>query len=248
MTSKSIRFLLFGLVLAVLPALFSSAQDLVFADGLVYNDFYAVAVTTTAGDTFTLFDAASFEGDAAPYPDSKGNFGFLPGSSPGEGFKYFFWVRRVGPTGAITYPLSFRKIRKIDFAGPYGGTVSEPPEDAVLSVEGRDTPVTLRLQDGRFSGWFGSSEPPVPAYTPARLELTDGNVQQVYLKTDGFLGGIDEEFGTYAMLWLRHDGVEQLVFQHDGTYARCPECGAIFYDNRTEFCPFDKTKLIPSVE
>lgn len=248
MTSKILRFICISIPLALVPVLTLPAQGLEFTDGLVYNDFYAVAVTTVDGDSFTLFDAASFEGDTAPYPDSQGNFGSFSGSAPGEGSKYFFWVRRVGATGAITYPLSFRKIRRIDFTGPYGGTPAEPPSEAVLVLEGTETPVTVRLEDRRFSGWFGKIEPPVPAYTPAQLELTDGTVQSVYVKTDGFLGGIDEEFGTYAMLWLRHDGIQQLVFQHDGTYARCPECGAIFYDERTDVCPFDGTELIPSVK
>jgi len=248
LTSKILRFIFISIGLVVVSVLSLPAQALEFADGLVYNDFYAVAVSTAEGDSFTLFDAASFEGDTGPYPDSQGYFGSLPGSAPGEGFKYFFWVRRVGPTGAITYPLSFRKIRRIDFTGPYGGTPAEPPDEAVLSLDGAESPVTVRLEERRFSGWFGRIEPPVPSYSPAQLELTDGTVLNVYLKTDGFLGGIDEDFGTYAMLWLRHDGIEQLVFQHDGTYARCPECGAIFYDERTNICPFDKTELIPSVE
>ena len=79
-------------------------------------------------------------------------------------------------------------------------------------------------------------------------EATGENVRQtVYVQTDGFLGGIDEEFGTYGLLWLHHDGVERLEFRHDGTYERCPLCGSIFFDDRHETCPFDGTPLVPQL-
>ena len=241
-------FLLFVVVLVV-PAF---SQALEFADGLKYNEFYAVTVYHSNGESFTLFDAASFEGEGLPWPDKQGNFAAVPGSNPGEGMKYFFWVRRVGATGAITYPLSFRKILEIDFTGPYGGTVADPPVKGQLSIAGESSDVSLRVYGEaapkRFSGWFGEKDPPVPSFTPARLTLSDGSEQSVLIKTDGFLGGIDEEFGTYAMLWLQHDGIEKLVFNHNGSYARCPECGAVFYDNLFDVCPFDGADLIPQRE
>ncbi len=241
-------FILFAVVL-VEPAF---SQTLEFADGLKYNEFYAVTVYHSNGESFTLFDTASFEGEGAPWPDTQGNFAALPGSNPGENMKYFFWVRRVGATGAITYPLSFRKILEIDFTGLYGGTVDNPPVKGQLSIAEESSDVSVQVYrvaaPKRFSGWFGEKEPPVPSFTPARLTLSDGSEQNVLIKTDGFLGGIDDEFGTYAMLWLQHDGIEKLVFNHNGSYARCPECGAVFYDNLFDFCPFDGANLIPPRE
>lgn len=249
-----IMFVLISVVLVV--PVFS--QELEFADGLKYNEFYAVTVYHSDGESFTLFDAASFEGEGSPWPDNQGNFADLPGSNPGKDMKYFFWVRRIGATGAITYPLSFRKILQIDFTGPFGGTVSDTPVSGQLTIAGESSDVSVRIissGDGaedaaprRFSGWFGKKEPPVPSFTPARLTLSDGTEQNVLIKTDGFLGGIDEEFGTYAMLWIQHDGIEKLVFNHNGSYARCPECGAVFYDNLFDVCPFDGADLIPQRE
>lgn len=249
---KRIPLLLVVLVLAgaLSPAL--SAQGIEFADGLSYNNFYAVNVQHSDGETYTIFDAASFEGEVPPWPDNEGNFGALPGSNPGAEMKYFFWVRRIGDTGAVTYPLSFSKIQEIRFTGLFGGTVSNLPQEALLIQNDEEQPVTVYSRSGaesrRFSGWFGSREPPIPSFTPAEITLTDGTVQNVFVKTDGFLGGIDEEFGTYAMLWIQHDSIERLVFNHNGSYARCPECGAIFYDNRYEQCPFDGETLIPPRE
>ena len=255
MTSDPKRFRRILIVmLALAAAAVSGAQSLVFSDGLTYNDFFAVTVHPTEGDPFTLFDAAAYDGENPPWPDSSGSFGTLPASSP-EQMSYFFWVRRMGATGSVTYPLSFSRIREIRFLGPYGGTADRPPVAGLLTVDGdsetRD--VLIREDDRRFSGWFAPAEPEpsVPFYTPAVLVLTstdeEGNnlEQRVYVKTDGFLGGIDEEFGTYAMLWLRHDGVDRLEFHHDGRYVRCPLCGSIFFDDRHEVCPFDGTELIP---
>ena len=253
---KAVLILLILIPLHSGVSLFS--QGLEFADGLKYNDFFAVTVYSPGGEPFTLFDAASFEGENPPWPDAKGNFGENPGSGPEEEMKYFFWVRRLGPTGAITYPLSFRKILEIDFSGPGGGTVDNPAVSGELTIGEDSSDVSVHIlssegEDGeliqkRFTGWFGKKEPVIPSFTPARLTLSDGSVQEVFIKTDGFLGGIDEEFGTYAMLWLQHDGIEKLVFNHNGSYARCPECGAIFYDNQYTQCPFDGALLIPPLE
>ncbi len=251
-SSKKALFLIILLVLIIGGPAFS--QGLEFADGLRYNDFYAVTVYHSDGESFSLFDAASFEGEIPPWPDNEGNFGAVPGSNPGEGMKYFFWVRRIGPTGAITYPLSFRKILEIEFTGPYGGTVSDLPQQAELIIEEKPREVSVRVSGSktgnpeRFSGWFGIREPPIPSFTPARLTLSDGSIQNVFIKTDGFLGGIDEEFGTYAMLWIQHDEIEKLVFEHNGSFARCPECGSVFYDNLFDICPFDGADLIPPRE
>ena len=233
-----------------------TAQTVRFADGLTYNNFYAVTVHTDAGESFTLFDAAWFAGETPPWPDAVGSFGNRPGAAP-DRMNYFLWVRRVGDRGALTYPLSFNRIRDIRFLGPYGGIAADVPVTGTLKIEGQeDRDVTLREDGRRFSGWFfpGELEPPVPSFTPALLTLTDvdeatgENVRQtVYVQTDGFLGGIDEEFGTYGLLWLQHDGVERLEFRQDGTYERCPLCGSIFFDDRHETCPFDGTPLVPQL-
>ncbi len=255
MTSgKPTRLAIFILSILIASAFIGPAfsQGIEFADGLVYNNFYAVTVHHSDGENYTIFDAASFEGEVPPWPDNEGNFGAGPGSNPGNGMKYFFWVRRIGDTGAITYPLAFSKILEINFNGPYGGTVTDLPQEGVLTVDDEEQIVSVLLKGGggpeRFSGWFGNQEPPIPSFTPAAITLTDGTEQEVFIKTDGFLGGIDEEFGTYAMLWMQHDAIQRLVFKHNGSYARCPECGAIFYDGRNEICPFDGETLIPPRE
>ncbi|KGM42750.1 hypothetical protein JY97_11795 [Alkalispirochaeta odontotermitis] len=125
-------------------------------------------------------------------------------------------------------------------------------QEAQLSIGGstKDVWVYLFGQEapGRFKGYFGIKEPPIPSFTPARITLTNGEVQAVFIKTDGFLGGIDEEFGTYGMYWLQNDEVERIVFEHSGSFARCPECGALFYDDRSQICPFDGATLVPSKE
>lgn len=257
MTSHANRFLRFSILCAFLTGTAGSvsSQALTFADGLEYNNFYAVTVHTDAGESFTLFDAASLPGETLPWPDADGSYGDLPGSSPRD-LSYFLWVRRVGVKGAVTYPLAFSKILEIRFMGPYGGIATEPPQDGVLQVEDQENREVRFREDGRrFSGWFFPTEiePTVPSFTPAILVLTNddetaGNEEQfVYVKTDGFLGGIDEEFGTYAMLWLRHDGVDRLEFHHDGTYERCPVCGAVFFDDRHDSCPFDQALLVPQI-
>ena len=243
-------------LLLAAAAMDSAGQAVQFADGLTYNSFYAVTVHTDDGDSFTLFDAAYFAGETPPWPDAAGSFGDRPGAAP-DRMNYFMWVRRVGDKGALTYPLSFTKIRDIRFIGPYGGIAADEPVVGTLQVEGQqDRKITLREDGRRVSGWFfpDQLEPSVPSFTPAVLTLTDvdpttgDNVRQtVYVKTDGFIGGIDEDFGTYGLLWLRHDGVERLEFNHDGTYVRCPLCGSIFFDDRNETCPFDGTPLVPQL-
>ena len=248
--------LLLSLLLLFAATRTIAGQSVGFADGLTYNNFYAVTVHTDAGESFTLFDAAWFAGEAPPWPDATGSFGDRPGAAP-DRMNYFMWVRRVGEKGALTYPLSFNKIQDIRFIGPYGGIAADAPVTGTLKTEGmEDREITYREDGRRLSGWFSPDElePSVPSFTPAVLTLTDvdeatgDNVRQtVYVKTDGFLGGIDEEFGTYGLLWLRHDGVERLEFHHDGTYVRCPLCGSIFFDDRNGTCPFDGTPLVPQL-
>ena len=137
----------------------------------------------------------------------------------------------VGPTGLREKIVTLDLPRRLKLA---------------LRRKNRSIDVVMTRDEDRIVGWVGEAEPPVPSFAPAQLTLTDGTEQSVYVKTDGFLGGIDEEFGTYAMLWLRQDGVERLEFLHEGSYARCPECGAIFFDDRAGACPFDGTPLVPS--
>jgi hypothetical protein len=243
-TTKSVLFILLA-ALSPFAAFGQAVTTVTFADGLKYNDFYAVSIEFQDEEPFTIFDAASLEGEVPPWPGQEGAFGALPGSNPGKDMKYFFWIRRLGTTGAITYPLAFSKIASIEFLGAYGGTLSDPPQDARLVIGEDKQEVKVLIRGSRFSGWIGLKEPPVPSFTPAKLTLTDGSVQDVQVKSDGFLGGIDEEFGTYALLWLAHDGISKLVFNHSGTFARCPECGAIYYDGRNPVCRFDGAQLTP---
>ena len=234
-----------GAVLPVYPG------SLKFADNLVYNDYFAVNVFFQDGSSCSLFDAAAFEGDSMPWPDSKGFYssGTAAGAEeerlkPDKNMKYFFWIRRKGTGGAVTYPLGFNKIKSIDFLGRYGGTPDNPVVSGVLELDGKKKDVAVQLNGSGFSGSFGAVKLPVPFYTPAELTLVSGEKYKIYIKSDGFLGGIDQEFGTYAMLWLQFDGIKRIEFLHDGTFRRCPECGAVFYDDQLAECPFDGSKLI----
>lgn len=224
------------------------AQALVFPDNLIYNDFYTISVHQSDGETFNLFDAAYFDGDIPPWPNAEGDFGNFPASNPGNDLKYFFWIRRSGELGDITYPLSFRRIAEIHFVGDFGGNVENLPRKGILSLDDVKRPVMVIETGSRFRGWFEPSRPSIPGFTQAILKLTDGSEAEVFVKTDGFLGGIDESFGTYAMLIMEYGTIEKLIFNHNGTYARCPECGAIFYNDRSDICPFDGTELIPARE
>ncbi|QEN08650.1 hypothetical protein EXM22_11875 [Oceanispirochaeta crateris] len=80
-------------------------------------------------------------------------------------------------------------------------------------------------------------------YTPCRVELSSGSVFDGYLDTTGYLGGIDEDFGVYGKIYLQYNGVKSIELIHDGSYSRCPFCGALFYDQNLTECPFDNTVL-----
>jgi len=80
-------------------------------------------------------------------------------------------------------------------------------------------------------------------YTPCRVVLTSGAAFDGFLDTTGYLGGMDEDFGTFARIYLQYNGVKSIEFLHDGTYKRCPFCGALYYENDLAECPFDKTPL-----
>ncbi len=244
MTAGNTRRRIIILCLAVLPAVTAMARNVRFADGLVYNPFYAVRVYTADGTSFTLVDAAAWPGDAPPWPSETGNVNGRPGKPSDKTMFYFFWIRRIGNTGAVTYPLSFDKISEIQLTGPFEESTDKPQIEGRLTVDEEEFDVYLHMNGARFSGWKGSRQPAVPGYTPALVTFTDGTKQKVYLKTDGFLGGIDQEFGSYAMLWLRHDGIEKLEFLNSGTYVRCPQCGTVYYDKRAKTCPFDGADLV----
>ncbi|MBF9017039.1 MULTISPECIES: hypothetical protein [unclassified Oceanispirochaeta] len=80
-------------------------------------------------------------------------------------------------------------------------------------------------------------------YTPCRVELSSGDSFDGFLDTSGYLGGMDPDFGVYARIYLQYNGVKSVEFLHDGTYMRCPFCGALFYDDGIIECPFDRTPL-----
>ena len=82
-------------------------------------------------------------------------------------------------------------------------------------------------------------------YTPCTVELTSGKSFEGFLDTSGYIGGVDEDFGLYARVYLQYNGVRAVEFLHDGTYKSCPFCGALFYNSDLEVCPFDQTPLVP---
>jgi hypothetical protein len=82
-------------------------------------------------------------------------------------------------------------------------------------------------------------------YTPCRVVLVSGSSYEGFLDTTGYLGGMDDEFGTFARIYLQYNGIKSVVFLQDGTYKRCPFCGALYYENDSTLCPFDKTPLTP---
>ncbi len=238
------RLVILSTAFLLLMSGIAAADSLRFADGLEYNNFYAVKVYTSDGGTFTLFDAAAYPGDAPLWPEGTDTAANRAGRPSDKTMFYFFWMRRMGQSGAVTYPVSFQKIKEIRFTGPFGGSVENPPEEGILITGEQEFEVQLQMDNNQFYGWKGIFKPVVPGYSPVVITFTDGTEQSVYIKTDGFLGGLDEEYGSYAMLWLKHYGIDKLEFMHDGTYERCPECGAVFFDGRRETCPFDKSALI----
>ncbi|MDA3852519.1 MAG: hypothetical protein PF447_14795 [Spirochaetaceae bacterium] len=92
-----------------------------------------------------------------------------------------------------------------------------------------------------FTGPYGS---PNENYTPASLTLTDGQVFDVYLGTAGYLGGYDEDFGSYGRVFLNYNQVKSIEFHHQGRYSRCPYCGTVYFDKDRTECPFDGFELV----
>jgi len=180
---------------AVLPVCFllcilspAFAQEkLSFPGNLRYDPFYAVRVTDSDGDLFTLHDAS--------YLNPEGER------------KYFVWFRRGTDRGLAEYPLDLFKISTLEMTGGYEV-----------------------YPDG---------------YTPCTVVLTSGSSFDGFLDTTGYLGGMDEDFGTFARIYLQYNGIRSIEFLHDGTYLRCPFCGALFYERDLTACPFDKTALTP---
>ncbi|KGM42751.1 hypothetical protein S1OALGB6SA_1678 [Olavius algarvensis spirochete endosymbiont] len=70
MTSGVEKFRSF-LILALLtmPSISALPQNLDFADGLKYNNFYAVRIYRVGGEQLTLFDVASYDGDSSLWPE-----------------------------------------------------------------------------------------------------------------------------------------------------------------------------------
>ncbi len=89
----------------------------------------------------------------------------------------------------------------------------------------------------------GNYEIPPDGFTPCEVELTSGSTFEGFLDTTGYLAGIDQDFGCFARIYLQYNGIRTVEFLHDGTYSRCPFCGAIYYNDRYEVCPFDQTPL-----
>ena len=105
-----------------------------------------------------------------------------------------------------------------------------------------------KIQSIRFLPEDDSPEDVLPdggGYALSEFTLTDGSVFTGWLKTEGFLGGVDEDFGVRVSLNLGFGTLNTIDFRHTGTYSRCPFCGALFYDTESEACPFDTTPLLP---
>lgn len=98
-----------------------------------------------------------------------------------------------------------------------------------------------RIKEIRFTDIYGH---PDNDFTPAEIELTNGQSYDVFIDTLGYLGGYDESFGSYARLFMHYNLVKRITLKQDGTYKLCPQCGTVFYSD-TEVCPFDKTPLTP---
>ena len=245
MIHKLVRFssLFLFLFFLFVPGV-SYSQNSGFQDDLEYNTFFSAEIDLKSRGRIQLFDLASFEGNSFPLSKQSEDSGDRPVVSPPEGTKYFFWVRRGGESGVLIYPLSFRKINKIEFAGPYGGAGPEDVQQVEIDIDGNKRVASIVDNGNGFTGWFGLPGAQVPRFSKVFITLVDGKRQVAWIKTDGYLGGIDEESGTYAVMWLAQDGIQAITFDHDGRYARCPEDGAIFYAEDYNVCPFDGTELV----
>jgi hypothetical protein len=165
----------------------AAQERLSFPGNLSYDPFYAVVLTDSDGERYTLMNASYI-------------------SPEGEN-KFFVWFRRGTDRGLAEYPLELKNIRRFELTGDYEV-----------------------FPDG---------------YTPCRVELTSGSSFEGFLDTSGYIGGVDEDFGLYARVYLQYNGVRSVEFLHDGTYRACPFCGALFYNSELENCPFDKIPLVP---
>lgn len=99
-----------------------------------------------------------------------------------------------------------------------------------------------RIQKITFTGEFGTPE---GSFTPATILLTDGSEHSdVFIGTDGYLGGFDEEFASFSRIMLSYNMVKSIEFIVDGTYKICPVCFTLYYDIEIELCPFHKAELL----
>ncbi len=89
----------------------------------------------------------------------------------------------------------------------------------------------------------GNYEVPPDGFTPCEVELTSGDLFQGFLDTTGYFAGMDQDFGSFGRIYLNYNGITRVEFLHNGIYSRCPFCGAIFYNQLYETCPFDQTLL-----
>ncbi|MBB6478836.1 hypothetical protein [Spirochaeta isovalerica] len=84
---------------------------------------------------------------------------------------------------------------------------------------------------------------PIEGFTAAGMTLTSGEVFNVLVNTNGYIGGIDRDFGVYGEIYMNYNLIQSIEFIHEGTYRECTFCGAVFYDEELEVCPFDQSEL-----
>lgn len=80
-------------------------------------------------------------------------------------------------------------------------------------------------------------------FTRCNLELVTGESYLLYLKTTGYMEGIDEAFASPVTFYLHYNLIESIEFNHDGDYSYCPFCETIYFGSDLERCLYDNTPL-----
>ena len=102
---------------------------------------------------------------------------------------------------------------------------------------------TLDFNKIKSISFTGHYEDGPEGYTPAEIVLTNDKTFPVFVNTEGYLDGIDNDFGTYVRIYMNYNLIKSVTFQHNGSYKICPFCKAVYYDDTLTVCPFDGTIL-----